>query len=88
MTKYWFKPKSYGYGFCPISKEGWLATLALLALLLLSAWTNDFFVEPGPTKDEAARFVLDVFILGGLATIFFEKKMKEPLQWRWGRKKN
>ncbi len=86
MSKHWFVPKRYGYGFFPVTVEGWLATLGLLALVLLSAHINNFFVEPGPNKQQAIRFVLDACMLAGIATLFFEKKMKEPLRWRWGRK--
>lgn len=87
MAKYWFKPKSYGYGFYPTSIEGWFATAVLVFLLILSADSNNFFIEPGPTDDQAIRFFLDIILFAGLATLLFEKKMKEPLQWRWGRKR-
>ncbi|MDP6561921.1 MAG: hypothetical protein QF793_03275 [Candidatus Peribacteraceae bacterium] len=87
MTKYWFKPKRYGYGFYPVSWEGWVATLALLVVVLLSACINHVIVEPGPTRAETIRFVLDVLIISGLASLFFEKKMQDPLKWRWGKRK-
>jgi len=87
MSKYWFKPKSYGYGFFPVSWEGWLCTIGLVIVILLSGYSNGVFSENQPTNQQFVRFLLDVFIFAGLATFFFEKKMKEPLQWRWGRKK-
>lgn len=86
MTKYWFKPKWFGYGFYPVSWEGWLCTLMLLGLILLSGFANHIFVEPGPERGEAIRFFLDAVMIAGISTLFFEKKMKEPLRWRWGRK--
>lgn len=85
MSKYWFKPKWFGYGFYPVSVEGWLATLGLIGLIVLSGLINNVFVEPGPSKSEAARFILDSVMLAGLSCLFFEKKMKEPLKWRWGK---
>jgi len=30
----WFGPKRYGYGFGPRGWQGWLATIAFLAILL------------------------------------------------------
>ena len=86
MTRYWFKPKRYGYGFYPVSWEGWLATLGLVGIVLLSGCVNNFFIDPGPSRSESIRFVLDVFIFAALATLLFEGKMKEPLKWRWGKR--
>jgi len=86
MAKYWFKPKWFGFGFYPITIEGWLSTLFLVFLILLSAFENHIIVEPGPDRSECIRFFLDAIILSGVATLFFEKKMKEPLGWRWGKK--
>ncbi|MDP7477394.1 MAG: hypothetical protein QF442_03020, partial [Candidatus Peribacteraceae bacterium] len=62
MAKYWFQPKSYGYGFYPISWEGWLATLVLLIMILLSGWANGIFSEIGATAEGGVRFILDVFL--------------------------
>jgi|TARA_Y100000310_G_C20510974_1_gene728830 prepilin signal peptidase PulO-like enzyme (type II secretory pathway) len=86
MHKYWFRPKRYGYGFYPISWEGWLATLILVVLILVAGAVNGVF-EEGATAHQGARFSFDVFLIAGIATLFFERKMKEPLRWRWGRRK-
>jgi hypothetical protein len=43
MNKYWFKPKTYGYGFYPISREGRVSTISLVWVLLLIAYVNWFF---------------------------------------------
>lgn len=87
MSKYWFKPKSYGYGFYPISWEGWVAVLVLVLLILIAGFIDGIF-EEGAGLKQGGRFVLDVFLIAGIATLFFERKMKESLRWRWGRKRN
>lgn len=89
MTKYWFKPKRYGYGFVPTSWEGWLMTLVLVGLIFASAYTNNFFEleaseEYLSTKD-GLRFLLDVLLLSGMFTYLSEKKTKGELKWRWGK---
>jgi hypothetical protein len=33
-NRYWFKPKTYGYGVTPVSWEGWLSALAYSAVML------------------------------------------------------
>jgi len=90
MNKYWFKPKKYGYGFFPISWEGWLATFILVVLVLLSAYVNNFFC--GNSEKEVVleakngfRFLLDVLMISGLFTVLFKDKVKHGLQWRWGK---
>ena len=84
--KYWFKPKNYGYGFYPVTWEGWLATAVFVIVLLISGCINNIFVD-NVTMKEGMRFFLDVLIFSSIATIFFDKKMKEDLKWRWGRKR-
>ena len=32
MSRYWFKPKRYGYGATPITWEGWVFTLLIVAV--------------------------------------------------------
>jgi hypothetical protein len=81
--KYWFKPKRYGYGFYPVSWQGWAATLILLFLILLAGAADGVF-EEGATHKQIARFILDAFFIAAIATIIFERKMKERLLWRWG----
>ncbi len=33
-NRYWFKPKTYGYGVTPVSWEGWLLALGYSAIVL------------------------------------------------------
>ncbi len=85
MTKYWFKPKTYGYGFCPITWEGWFTTIILIALIILSAYINNLWKETITVK-EGFRFFLDTVILSGIFTALFKDKVEGGLQWRWGNK--
>ena len=82
MKKFWFRPKRLGYGFAPISWEGWLATLTLIILLLLSAYTNGIWEEEVSSKDEI-RLLLDVIILACLFTVLYKDKVDGGLRWRF-----
>ena len=82
--KYWFHQKTYGYGFVPVSWEGWLATFVFILMLLFAGYANSFFTTTGPNVQQGTRFLLDILILSGLFTIMFEKKCKGGLKWRWG----
>ena len=82
--KCWFIAKSYGYGMVPISWEGWLATLALVLLLLGSAYVNGIFEPEAMTEKDVVRYLLDVALFAGLFLVLFEKKTKGGLKWYWG----
>jgi hypothetical protein len=84
MNKYWFKPKRYGYGFYPITWEGWLFTLVLLLLVFISAYLNNFIVK-ADTRD-GLRFLLDVILITSVFTCLFKDKVKFGLRWQWGNK--
>lgn len=81
MKKYWFKSKMLGYGFVPFTWEGWVTTLVLLILILLSAYTNNIWEESNTEKEEF-RFILDVVILGCLFTALYKDKVEGGLRWR------
>ena len=86
MTKkFWFKPKRFGYGFYPISWQGWLSILIYLAVLFLSAYTNNFFCCEISTK-EGMRFILDLILITTIASLLFYPKTEGPLKWHWSRK--
>lgn len=85
-NKFWFKPKNYGYGFYPISWEGWLSVLALLGLIFLSAYSNDFF-SGEVTNRQGARYLLDIVFTTTIASLIFIKKTDGKLKWNWGRPK-
>jgi hypothetical protein len=81
MSRYWFRPKRYGYGATPVTWQGWALTLgtvlAMVAVSLAlrltekSAWTL------------AALFAFDVAALAAL-TIVSHRKTEGGWRWRWG----
>lgn len=86
MNKYWFTPKKYGYGFSPISWEGWLMTLVLLGLITLSAYTNDFFTDE-VMPQQGVRFILDLGIFCAIFFLIALPKTRGKLKWSWGSKR-
>ncbi len=83
MNKYWFKPKNYGYGYVPISVEGWIATLFLIFIGIFFAYINNFFAPENVTFQSSLFFVLEILILGFVFLKIFEKKCKGKLKWNW-----
>ncbi len=81
--KYWFKQKTYGYGWVPVRWQGWLMTLLFVGMIILSAYTNNFFSDE-PTFEQVARYFFDIIILTALFMLIFKGKAKGKMKWRWG----
>jgi len=85
MSKYWFKPKKYGWGIgFPTAWQGWLAILCLVILILISAYINNIYIYSLVLKD-VLRFVLDTIILSILFIVLFKEKTDGEIRWRWGK---
>jgi hypothetical protein len=78
MNKYWFKPKSYGWGVFPVTWQGWLMTICLAALCFVACAISV------PTKNWP-RLVLDIIVLITLFMILAAPKTEGDIKWRWGR---
>ncbi len=83
MDKLWFKRKSYGWGWVPITWQGWLATAAYIAGLLFFG----FSIDEGSTRREVLlSFFLPVAILTA-AFLRLAYKTGEKPRWQWGEDK-
>ncbi len=85
MTKYWFAPKTYGYGYVPISVEGWIATGGIILIGIFLAYVNNFFNPYQMTFLSGLFFLVEILVLGFVFVKIFEKKCKGKLCWRWGK---
>lgn len=83
--RYWFRPKQFGWGFVPITWEGWGMTGILVVLILLSAFSNNFFSHEEPAINEVIRYVLDIVILTSIFSLIAKEKTKGKLKMRWGK---
>jgi len=86
MNKYWFKQKTYGYGYVPISIEGWIATLGIILVGLIIVYINKFFNPLEMTIKNSFFFLIEIIILGFVFVKIFEKRCKGKLHWNWGNK--
>ena len=75
-TRYWFRAKRYGWGWTPITWQGWAALAAFAALLVA-----DWLVFP-PTKALPAYIACVVGLTILLVAVCWLKG--EPPHWRWG----
>jgi uncharacterized membrane protein YhaH (DUF805 family) len=83
--KKWFKAKTYGWGWVPATKEGWIILHVYVGVVILRA------IHLRPMFDTASSFVFrylaEVIILTmvfiGICYLTGEKP-----EWRWGEKKD
>ena len=76
----WFKRKQYGWGWYPVSVEGWIVTIVFIvgAFLLFTV---------GVSEDEVP--VNRLIILGLMVILFIiiGYRTGEKPKWQWGNKK-
>ncbi len=81
MKRYWFKAKRYGYGWYPVTWEGWLTVFAYLALVF-----GDFYRIDSTShsvSDTLINFIPETAALT-VILIYICYKTGEPARWRWG----
>ena len=83
-NKYWFESKKFGWGYVPISWEGWLMVLAFLSLMMTSAYLHNLFSENVTTR-ESLSFIFDLALLILLSIPLYQMKCKDKPRWRWGK---
>lgn len=77
---YWFKAKIYGWGWTPVTWQGWVATFVYVLLLVALASTLD---TDSPTKETALMFLIPFAILTTSFIRLCYAKGEKP-EWRWG----
>ena len=83
--KYWFKRRRFGWGWVPVTWQGWLSVIVFIGAAVGTAYA---VLPPKPQQPTSGQ--LTVF-LGGLAVyilaIVFLGMTKGPVpHWRWGKK--
>ncbi len=80
MNDLWFKRKTYGYGWTPATKEGWIA-IAVYVLCIVAS--GAYFMSDTPSPRETVFFVLSVICSSVILIIVCFKKGETP-RWQWG----
>lgn len=78
MNKFWFKPKTFGYGATPSSWEGWAVTVIFVLLI--------FVIVEMFLLDKTVEFFVALIVLTVLLIILTKKKTEGKWHWSWGRK--
>lgn len=76
---YWFKRKAFGWGWTPVTWQGWLVTVGAVGLIV---W-NAFRLDVENSHDAILPFVVQsVVIVSVLIWICY--KTGESPKWQWG----
>lgn len=78
---FWFKRKLYGWGWTPVTWQGWLTTFGYIGLVAAFALTID---QDSPPQEIAFTFALPVVLLTATFIRIAYKKGESP-RWQWGR---
>jgi hypothetical protein len=84
MTHLWFKTRAFGWGWTPVSVEGWVVTIAFL--LLVFAGTGVFIYELRAGADVRTANLLLLAWIGFLVVLLIVIcwLTGERPRWRWG----
>ncbi len=76
----WFKRKIYGWGWTPVTWQGWVVVLGYIALVFVFAFT----VDNNSPKNEILFTALLPIILLTITLIRICYKKGEAPRWQWG----
>jgi hypothetical protein len=78
MSRFWFRPKTYGYGATPVTWEGWAVVGAYVAVVLT-------VVLLLTTRDHISTTWLSAIAVIAVATgaMVFVGRQKTDGDWRW-----
>lgn len=83
-NRLWFKAKNYGYGWYPVTWEGWLVTI--LFVLFITFRANKVSQMFDTDSSFIFRYFFEIlFSIIPLLVICYLKGEKP--EWRWGKKK-
>lgn len=84
--KYLMKRRRYGWGWVPVTWQGWLLLAMQFAVILTAA--SFLPAKPAqPTISELVRFFLIVALTIGVLILVTIQASPSP-RWRWGKKKS
>jgi hypothetical protein len=84
VTPLWFRARSYGWGWTPVTIEGWLVVLAFLAAVgIVTAMFLARLRQGADPRPATLLFLLGLAILVGLLVAICWATGERP-RWRWG----
>lgn len=83
VNKFWFKRKSYGWGWTPSTWQGWMILALFVAMVIFNAKRLEKMQLP--ENIFAINFAIETAILVLILMIICYLTGEDP-KWQWGRK--
>jgi hypothetical protein len=83
MTRYWFKPKRYGYGATPVTWEGWAVTAAFVLFVIGASYWR--LMHSLPTGEDWYYWLAAVLAAAAVLVAVSYWKTDGEWRWQWGR---
>jgi len=85
MTRYWFRPRRYGYGATPVTWEGWALTVGVAGVVILSIVAMNLLAD---RSNVVAWLVWVVFVavVAFLMVQISRQRTDGEWRWRWGQR--
>ncbi|MCA9349900.1 hypothetical protein KC853_02515, partial [Candidatus Saccharibacteria bacterium] len=79
----WFKRRRYGYGWIPVTREGWIVVVIFLVAVISGA----FLIGDQPDNELTPAVVayLATVAFGAIILIWISYKKGPRPKWRWGK---
>jgi len=85
MTKLWFKARRYGWGWTPVSIEGWVVLIVFVVLVATGAAIYASHIKSAPDRALATFLYLLWIALLSAGLIAIAYATGEPPRWRGGK---
>jgi hypothetical protein len=83
MKKLWFKRRRFGYGWTPVTWQGWLT----IAVFLLVVFAGLLLIPANSKTPVIDMFIYLAFVaLAILGLVYVATKKGPSPKWRWGKK--
>lgn len=83
--KYWFKTKTYGWGWRPVTWQGWVVTLVFSSLIVINFYRIDS--SSHSIGETLTTYIPQTLMIIAIMVIVAYSKGEKP-HWSWGNKKN
>ncbi len=84
MKTYWFRRKTFGWGWYPVTWQGWFVIIAFLVLDVGNVYRLD--LKHGSSSVVVREFILETVLLVGILIWICYRTGEKP-KWQWGNKK-
>lgn len=84
MKRKWFRAKNYGWGWVPVTWEGWLVTFGFCFLEVANFFRIDSHSHSA--SDTLINFIPETLVLVAVLIVICYVTGEKP-EWRWGKKK-